>query len=279
LLSQTQPEESGEDSAPSWNVTAKTEWGVQLLTCNLSKPGPVAHLAFREALHMILDRRRMIDDLGGARQEPAFGLLPVREEKVRDAQGVVEESHVDEEASQAMIHRLLGDASYNGETLHLYTFDDLDHVEDVQWIRERCAAYGVVIEAHFCTVPELSHNELILQADLILDGSTVSENLDLSLLDLYLTENSFIKNHLSRELAEFVQERITLLRKNSSLQARLDIWQEIEQELLSHHAYLGLYRNQAQLLSHPELQGVALNAQGWSDFRQMWFKQRDMRAE
>jgi SgrR family transcriptional regulator len=324
---------NGNDAAAAWTVTAKTEWNVQLLTFHIGKPGPQAHRAFREAMHVIVDRQQMIDDLGGMRQEPALRLLPPSGDeatgvKVTGSREGLEstaskydaskydESKYDEskydaskydaskydesqcDASQcdasvpetttldsstmfddiqaSTIRALLTDAGYNGETLHLYSFDDPDHVEDGEWIRQRCAAFGVMIELHFCTVQDLLQKELIQQADFILDGTTVSEDIELSLLDLFLTENSFIKNHLDHERNDYVQSHITHLRQRSSLQTRLGIWCDIEQHLLETSAFLGLYRNEARLRAHPELQGIELNVQGWIDYRQLWFKKRDI---
>lgn len=237
----------GED----WNRTARIEWGFQHLTFNLAKPGPMQCQELRDAIHQILNRKKMISDLGGTRCEPAGGFLP--ESAWEEGSGAVE-------------------VAYTGAPLRLFTFPDEDHIEDAAWIQEQCGRHGIPVEVEYVPVKELVKIERIREADMILDGGTFDENVELSFLDLLLSEHSFVKNHLGGD--SWVQQQIAAMLQNPCQKERLCVLREIDRYLTEHRAHLPLYRNQTRLLSHPELQGIEMNAHGWIDFRYVWFKRK-----
>ena len=241
-------------SEEDWNRTAKIEWGFQHLTFNLAKPGPLQSRELREKIDAVLNRREMIAALGGTRFEPAGGFLP--ESEWRETSGAAGGAH-----------------SYSGAPLRLMTFPDADHVEDAEWIRARCAEHGIPVEVELVPVEELIRIERIREADMILDGGTVDEDVELSFLDLLLSEHSFLKNHLGAD--SWIEERIASMLKTPFEKERLCILREMDRYLTEQRVHLPLYRNQTRLLSHPELLGLEMDAHGWIDFRSVWIKKQD----
>jgi SgrR family transcriptional regulator len=65
---------------------------------------------------------------------------------------------------------------------------------------------------------------------------------------------------------------VSVLLQKASRHERLALLQRIESELLEQNAVLPLYRTKVTVSSSPFLSGVQLNAQGWVDYRSLWFK-------
>ncbi|UFJ39575.1 ABC transporter substrate-binding protein [Brevibacillus humidisoli] len=65
--------ETARPSHSSWRSRDFPFASCSLLTFNLARPGPQADIRFRQALHLLLDRHKMIDELGELRVAPATG--------------------------------------------------------------------------------------------------------------------------------------------------------------------------------------------------------------
>ncbi|ASS77094.1 hypothetical protein CIG75_03375 [Tumebacillus algifaecis] len=251
-------------ASADWATTEQLETSFQMLTCNLNKPHrPQQHLAFREALSLLLNKRQLIADLGGDRYAPATRFDVVLEQMTTDTP-----------SDRSQIAALLAQSGYDGEPLLLSTFGDPDHLEDAMWIAETCQAAGVAITIRPLPYREMIQPEQIAAADLILDGATIEDNLELSYLDLFLSSCSFLAPHLSPELRAYTARTIDNLLSQTSREARLDLLRQIESRLLAEHVVLPLYRTWVTVSTHPLVHGVTLNSQGWVDYRNLWFRQK-----
>ncbi|WP_369899479.1 ABC transporter substrate-binding protein [Bacillus manliponensis] len=231
---------------------SEVERNVTYVTLNVNKIGPMQDKTFRKALHQIIHKNKLIEDLAGNRDEVANEFLLGKTYK----------------AKKEDIHELIKSSVYNGETLLLYTFTDKDHVEDGEWIQQECKKYGISIELHFLEAKELLQEKVIREADVIHDSATISEQLEMSFLFLFLAKNSFIHQHSSI----LFQEQLTSFFTEQSRGKRLTILGGIESNLLEHIHIIPLYRNKQEVLTHEKVQNAVINSQGWIDFYNIWFK-------
>ncbi|MFC4104132.1 ABC transporter substrate-binding protein [Paenibacillus xanthanilyticus] len=108
-----------------------------VLAFNLRKDGPHRHPAFRHAMDRLLDRERMIADLGDSLIIPADGFRPAA-----IAAPMAADRPTTEETGA--IRRLLLESGYAGETLRLSS--NSYHETEANWIIACCRAYGIQVE-------------------------------------------------------------------------------------------------------------------------------------
>lgn len=240
------------------------EKSTQYLSINLNKKGPFQNLYFRKAFRNILNKNNMIKELGGERYETAEGFI-----FSNDSKEEILDCHC--------IKQLLAKSKYSGESINLYTYDHgLDHVEDANWIKKQCKKFGVMINVEFLSSEELMKVEIINKADIIHDSSTINEPLEISYLDILLSDTSFIKHHLDSNLKNILDDKIIQIYKSDQETKRIEFLKNIEEEILKHDNVIPLYRSQINLQSHNSIQNVFINTFGWIDFYKVWFKKKSM---
>ncbi|WP_410982864.1 ABC transporter substrate-binding protein [Bacillus cereus] len=232
---------------------SKMESNVTYVTLNTKKQGPLQNSTFRQALYRIIHSNKIIDELEGERGEGADELLLGN----RATWSINED-----------VDTLLQKSEYSGEVLYLYTFKEQDHVEDSKWIQKECAKYGITIEIHFLDALELLRVETMEQADLIHDSATISEQIELSFLQMFLAKNSFINQHSSLDFHE--QLHAYFIEPN--LENRMTLLRDVEDTLLRNIHIIPLYRNKQHISTHEKVQNIRINSQGWIDFYNIWFK-------
>ncbi|MGM0846148.1 MAG: ABC transporter substrate-binding protein [Bacillota bacterium] len=233
----------------------RIEKNVQFLSLNGRRNGPLKDPLLRRAMKAIANPSLLVAELGEFRQQSADFFL-------RD----------EENSREVDIADLLLRSSYKGEELLLYTFQDRDHVEDTTWLKQKCMAYGVFIKTVYLPAEELLKSDTMAEADIIHDSATVTEQEELSFLQLILAENSPIWQHLSDELREGLLAEIDLLKSLADQDERLKRLFIIEEKLLETCQLLPLYKNLSELESEEGIQQALINSQGWIDFYRIWFK-------
>ncbi|MED1787179.1 ABC transporter substrate-binding protein [Brevibacillus laterosporus] len=261
-------EQKVESHREDWQRVTSDDWCVQYLSCNQRKSGPITSLSFRRALQLILSPEQMLHELGGARHETATCFASWK----RDSLFLEESKRQSDLCLSERVHLLLQQSNYQGEAVRLHTFTDQDHVEDCEWIKERCAMYGLNMENHYYTVSELLQPITIEQADFIHDSATIGDDTELSLLEVFLSHNSFVYSHVKDEDRQKIKIAITHLQSLSSGVDRRKAITKIEQMLQQQIAYLPLYRNRIGLVVDPRLRGIRVNRQGHVDYRTLWYK-------
>ncbi|MGO0062727.1 ABC transporter substrate-binding protein [Brevibacillus fluminis] len=246
-------------SIRGWRQLERTESCVQYIAFNMRKNGPLADKRFRQALALILDGARLTTELGGNRCEPVRRMMPGANLFAADA----------ERADPAM---LLAQCGYAGEVLRLHTFPDDDHREDAAWIEAQCARYGIKVESAFFDAQTLLTPACIGAADIIHDSASIGEDVEVSLVHVWLAGHSFVQQLLDAATQATIAKRVKLLYGMKERGQRLRQLAELEDELLDAFAYHPLYRNEARLLAHPDLAGVTINEQGWVEYAKLWFR-------
>lgn len=232
---------------------SEVEKNVTYVTLNVNKEGPLQNKSFRQALYQMIHTSKLVEDLVGDRNGIADEFLLGENKRI---------------TKKDDIHQLIEKSAYDGEILSLYTFTDRDHVEDSTWIQQQCKRYGISIDIHFLDAKELLQEKTIQEADMIHDSATISEQIEVSFLFLFLAKNSFIHQHSSI----LFQEQLSRFFSEQSKEKRLMLLGAIENQLLEHIHIIPLYRNKQQVTAHEKVQNVVINWQGWINFYDIWFK-------
>lgn len=147
-----------------WRALQQEEMGCKYIMYNLNRGGIVQNQMFREMMDRLLDRESMISQLGEERHRPAYGFL-LAQSKENQAQPPLQL----EEARQ-----LLQACGYQGETIHMYTYQGAGNEKDACWVQERLREAGVSVTVKAVTIEELKQPNIALQADLLLAGVSLT---------------------------------------------------------------------------------------------------------
>jgi SgrR family transcriptional regulator len=263
----------------TWQGHQEVYAGSNVLTMNLTKQGPQNHVDFRKALHLLLDRAQMVEDLGEPRIQPAAG-FQLREEhpsRLGSLYPVQAEANIGDEGGgpvdgvdvEAQVIPLLTAAGYVGETLHLYTYDR--HLPDAEWIKKQCTRYGIVVEVHGISWQDMRQLEHIQTADCILFEADFLEG-QVQQIELYQYTNSFVRMHLREATRTRVDEKVRVLLQEADEMQRDRILLDIEGCLKEDYAVLFLVHKRLGTTFHPSVKGLRLDSRGWIDLRHIWFQ-------
>lgn len=246
-------------SNPTHESIAGMYEGSTLLTFNLQKKtGTQQNIHFRKALNKLIDRRKLIANLGLPRMIPSFS-FEMNQSLLQTSEAVDEEE----------IQSLLQISGYQGETLHLFTYDR--HQPDAEWVKMAAARYGIVIQVTILGWNEILCEQNMHQADCILFEAVWGEN-ELSKLELYQSDFSFLRQHLDSKTAEYVDRKIEAILTLSNKKDRSTQFSEIEAQLLEEQAVVFLVHKNIDSTFHSSIKGVQLNARGHVDFKNIWIK-------
>lgn len=159
-----------------------------------------------------------------------------------------------------------------GVTLSLYTYPDEDHVEDAEWIRERCAQAGIRIEIVYATPEDLARPEVIQKADLVVDSANVDEREEVSLLEFLQADALSMSHHLPPAAKARLAKEVAAMQQAKTDRQRKRITAKMMRELLEDSVFVPLYQNRINMLAHPRLAHVQLDAHGWIDFSRLIFR-------
>nr|WP_283094659.1 ABC transporter substrate-binding protein [Paenibacillus sp. ATY16] len=232
--------------------------GCSMLTMNLAKPGVLQNGSFRRALALAVDRNRMVRELGYPHAFPCLGFH-------LDPQPVATDSLYDLEEASKELKRV----EYGGEGLKLYAYRR--HEQAAYWLQQQYGQVGIRLDVHILPWEELMKEERFREADLILFEALLSEGL-LRQIEYLLSRKSFIRSMLNPGMQVEVDRLVGRLLQEAEPEARDEALQRLETWLIEHGTAVYLTYNEARVLSHPAQQGVRLNAAGWVDFKDIWFK-------
>jgi SgrR family transcriptional regulator len=247
------------EASPQWKGIEKVEMGCKYISFNLNRPGPQQSLMFRRALDALIDRRRMVHELGPNWLFPAFGLLPEKKEQ----QG---------EVSREEGCRLLAESGYRGEVLTMYTYEGAGNERDAQWVQEHCREAGINMAVRALPIEVLQQPGKAAEADLIIAGEVFDEDLQFELTEVWQRENSFIRAHWNPSLRERIDRQIARVLRMETKEKRMEELRRVEHLLQEESALLFLYHTRQTSTYYSALEGVSLNALGWIDYKDIWFK-------
>jgi|GEM_PF-415952 len=229
-----------------------------LLVFNQKKAGRARHFAFRKALHAMIDRQRMIDELGGDRIYPAQGFRPHAQP---GSTGYLDR------ISDADIHALLRESGYQGEPFRLAT--TAHHEEDAVWIRERCQAFGVKVAVEIKHLADMADHQGLQSYDGQLYGNVYSQEV-ICELEMYL-QNNYFMSAFDAQMAAVVKGETEALFREPTEQGRQIRLANLEARIRDSYAVLYLVQKKTNLSHHKSVRGVTINPSGWLDFHKVWF--------
>ncbi|WJH35594.1 ABC transporter substrate-binding protein [Paenibacillus sp. CC-CFT747] len=245
-------------SVQDWEKILKVSDGCSLLTFNLNKEGPQQSKLFRKALHHLVDRGRMIRELGGDRLYPASGWLPGPEPKEADVA-------YDPDQGRALLEQ----SGYNGEPLHLFLYGK--HERDARWLAKHLASFGIRLEITVTTWAKLRNAERVRAADAIL-YEVCMEVEEVTLLEIYLRDGEYVRMHLSPEVRARIGEMGERLVQLPEEEERADMFRKMEELLKEEGALLFLLHKELNTSYNRTLRGIQFNSLGWVDFKDLWFQ-------
>lgn len=229
--------------------------GSSLLTFNLTKKDrPQNHPFFRQAIDLLIDRKKMIEELGPPRIYPSYSF---------EWKGELFQRSVKD------VHTLLKEAGYTGEAMNLYTYER--HQPDAEWLQKECRSYGINLEVCILDWDGILHPDAIAAADCILFEAVWGEN-ELSKIELYQSGYSFLRGHLPVEAALHVDETIQEINNLDSPSGREALFAKLEKMLIDHHYVVFLVHKNIESAFSPYIQGARFNARGNIDFKSIWIK-------
>ncbi|KZE79196.1 hypothetical protein AV654_17115 [Paenibacillus elgii] len=234
--------------------------GCTMLSYNMRQGGPQQDVRFRKALHHLVDRKSMVERLGENRRFPATGMQP------HDYLG--QEDHA---FDPAVARKLLDEMGYKGEPFRIAAI--WKHLADAYWLRDRCRAFGIEAEVVCYEISELAQRvrDHKLNAEALLHQFVIDEG-EVSLLELYLREDSYVRLVMDEELSARVEKIASDLLASPSPEYRKHRMQELEALMNHEHVVLFLLFKGLQTAHDPTLRGVTFNSLGWIDFKNVWLQ-------
>lgn len=248
--------------ADDWCGSETVESCSTLLVFNQWKSGPQNHPAFREALHHILDRKQMIEDL------QLHLMLPYPAKGFRTA---FSESELVATDSIPDIEALLASSGYRGEPFHLTT--NTHSKPEADWIARRCHSFGIQV---IIQVDNAIHAPIHSDYDARLFGF-VSNMGEQSLLEAYQQEN-YLLPAFDADLRVAVHQRVQSILRDPSEREQKRKLVELEELIKKTHSILFLVCKKSSASYHKSVRGVTINSYGWIDFHKIWFQPQVLRC-
>jgi SgrR family transcriptional regulator len=237
----------------SMQHNTKLEIGYQYLLFNVEKRNsPVQDLRIRRCIRSIVDGNTMVKDLGGERASAAQRLLPEWE---HDTQRLMFQ------VRPRMPMRL-------ERPLQICTYDV--HMEDARWIQQTLAGFDIP-----CQVMKLDYQAFCdpsqwLEADLVLSGEALDDNLEMSLYEWFATQRS-LQHCMGQEQRHIMAEKLDQALALPTSDQRMDAFRQMDIHLQQELILLPLYHHRQQMHYGQGIQGLHLNSLGWVDFKDVWF--------
>ncbi|AFC28828.1 family 5 extracellular solute-binding protein [Paenibacillus mucilaginosus 3016] len=248
----------GGETPEGWKSIEKTGRDCSFLTFNLELPGPQHSLAFRKAVQHAIDRRL---------------LIPKNEEGDRtyakwfyeDGQ---EYSDTDENYDPILARRFLSESGYAGEVLLLNYHNTYGEVCSIQEQLGRIGIRTELVQRHTSCSVEARASE----AHLWFHRNIMDEQPELSIIELFLAENSVLRLHLGEELRSGADWLIERLYQESSKGTRRTYLERLRTLVTEQASVIFLFQHTQRTIFHPSLKNVSLGSLGWVRFRDLWFE-------
>jgi SgrR family transcriptional regulator len=227
--------------------------GPTVLTLNQNKQSVMNDHLFRNAIQKLLHVNRLVHELGGWRLSPSNGFMNRAKSIVDIETGI----------------KLLEKSCYEGETLDLFTFER--HAKDAYWIAKELNRYGIAINVEIVDWDQMLNEKNVQEADMILFEAEFSKGI-LRLIEYYLSDHSFIHQHLSRGAKEYIDSVFNeTMSKSFAMDDLRESLSNIEEYIIQHSSFIFLSNVYFRSYSHPSL-AVNSNEKGWVDYKHYWFK-------
>ncbi|KIL42266.1 hypothetical protein SD70_01660 [Gordoniibacillus kamchatkensis] len=249
-----------------WQTLRVMPLGSSLLAFNLRKAGPQQDERLRRAIHLALDRERMIRELGMDNAIPARGflppepgtpLLPLGDNRLEEAR------------------RLVSASIYRGETLRLLSI--IGHRPQSEWVQARCEEIGVRIAIEELSHTEAADPELLAEGDAKLGGVVADDDVARFLVETYKVGILSIRTYTPDDLLRTFDETVADIVAEPDAGVRLRRIRGMEKLLTGDCRVLFLAHTTQQTIFSPDVRGISVNTIGWFDFKDIWFKPKEIK--
>jgi len=235
--------------------------GSDFLVFKQRKTGPQRSAAFRKAIDLIVDRERMIAELGENRISPARGFRPANSNT-----GLVVSQVSREPFARSRIEALLAESGYEGETFRIGAAPLNE--KDALWIAARCREFGISAEVGLFQAEELSERDPASLYDAQLIGLVVSD--EISELETYI-DSHLLPSSLDDSMLEDVSRVTAAIMSEPDGDARGRMLAELEERMKNSCSVLFLLHKKVKSSYPASIRGIYINDFGWPDFRKIWF--------
>jgi MarR-like DNA-binding transcriptional regulator SgrR of sgrS sRNA len=131
---------------------------------------------------------------------------------------------------------------------------------------------GVCAKTIVVPIVELQKEETLLQADVILVGEVFDNQLLMGLVEMYKSDRGFMRLIWDESMRETIDQEMDKLMRESEPWRQQEALMQVEERLKERFVVLFLYHSLQQSSHHSALAGVSLNAWGFVDYKDIWFK-------
>jgi len=237
----------------SMQHNSKVEVGYQYLLFNVDNTvSPIQDLRIRRCIRSMLDGQAMVDELGDDRASAAQRLLPEWE---HDTQRLMFQ------VRPRMPMRL-------AKALKIYTYDI--HTVDAHWIKKTLGSFDIAVEVVVLDYQAFADPNNWLDADLILSGEGLDDNLEMALYEWFATQRS-LQHCMGAEQRHIISNKLDNALALPNKELRMEAFRKMDIHLQQELVILPLYHHQQQIHYGNRVQGLQLNCLGWVDFKDIWF--------
>lgn len=241
-----------------WKKVESVSNGCSLLTWNQGKEGPQQLPEFRKAIDLLIDRNRMVTELGEDRIHPASGFYP-GEESYKGA--------ACQNVSLAM--DLLKKAGYAGETIKIATYGI--HEKDARWLQRELTSHGIAVKVQTENWMSIRERQVLQEADGLLYCVVFAED-EVCMIELFEQTGNFLREHLDPKLLQWVEHTIDKALACREADQRWEKLMDIERKLRDETHVLFLLHKKYQMFYNPHIKGIGVNPLGWIDFKDIWLE-------
>lgn len=155
--------------------------------------------------------------------------------------------------------------------LRLVTYQLHSNRQMAAALATRLAAGGCRLETQVLSYPEFAANLWRDEADLMLLGEVLNDDLDYSCYQ-WLFAGSGFRPWLSAAQQDWLAASARSVMQQADSAQRWQCYAATAQRLVTEHAVIPLQHATMRLEFDPRLQGITLGNCGWMDFRQLWFE-------
>ncbi|MEK5383135.1 MULTISPECIES: ABC transporter substrate-binding protein [Bacillaceae] len=235
--------------------------GSRFLAFNQNKEGYQHNLYFKLAIQEIMNPVEMIKGLGGNRSLAATSFLPD-----------VSRLYKINKSSIAKAKEYLLRSGYNGETIYLYYFNLNEGYESAEWLQKQGRKIGLSLNLHPINYDT---DESILNGDILLLSVILDQDVELSLLTIYKSENSFFRKFLDKDTQKNIDLELEVFQRVETSEGRMVHLQRIEDMLKENVLVHFLYHATNKLSYQPFLKGLEINSLGLPDYHHLWIDPED----
>ncbi|MCZ8512089.1 ABC transporter substrate-binding protein [Paenibacillus filicis] len=254
-------ENRGSEIPKDWKVIETIGRDCSFIIFNLNIPGPQRQLAFRKAFMHGVDRQRLIPP--GEEERTAFARWFYAVDQER--------SNTDDQYEPILARRYLAESGYEGETLILSVSKGF--AEMAEAIASQLAGIGIRIEIRELVPGWQDYGfDPIRSAHLSLRRNVLDHDLELSIIELFLSDQCSVRTHLGEELQQQTDWLISRMYQEGSPLTREGYLNRLQQLIREEAHVFFLFQHTQRTVFHPSLKNVSLNALGWVQFRELWFE-------